>query len=175
MNDEYDPTRPFQSGDDPDLDWEDEEGSPKLLWGRVLALAGILLLAFLLGRATSPDDSAAEVEELRDQLARAQDTIDELQTTIPTEQPTDIAPTVTISPTDEPTDDPTDGETEDGDGGDGRTKTYTVQPGDTFVSIAEDEFGEANPDVVSCLVDANGGDDVISPGDEVEIPQECGE
>ena len=179
MNDEYDPTRPFQSGDaDADLDWEDEEGSPKLLWGRVLALAGILLLAFLLGRATSPDDSAAEVEELQEQLQSAEDTIEELQaaaTAIPT-LPTD-APTVTTSPTeDEPTDEPTDEETDgEADNEDGPSKTYTVQPGDTFVSIAEDEFGDANPDVVSCLVDANGGDDIISPGDEVEIPQDCGE
>lgn len=175
MNDEYDRTRPFQSGDaDADLEWEDEEGSPKLLWGRVLALAGILLLAFLLGRATSPDDSAAQVEELREQLARANQTIDELETAVIPTEPTDMAPTVTTSPTDEPTDEPTDDETED-DGDDGQVKTYTVKPGDTFVSIAEDEFGEANPDVVSCLVEANGGDDVISPGDEVEIPQECGE
>ena len=176
MHDEYDPTKPFQSGDsDTDTEWEDEEGSPKLLWGRVLALAGILLLAFLLGRATAPDDSAGEVEELRGELARANETIAELEDAVALPTETDVAPTITNSPTeDEPTDgEPTDGETDDE--GDGRTKTYTVQPGDNFVSIAEDEFGEANPDIVACLVEANGGEETLSVGEEIDIPLECGE
>ncbi len=171
MNDEYDPTRPFQSGDaDADLDWEDEEGSPKLLWGRVLALAGILLLAFLLGRATAPDDSSEDVRELRDRLAAAQETIDQLEEDAVAPTETTPAPTITNSPTDGETEDMGDGG--DGDGG-GKVRSYTVKENDTFVSIAEDQFGETNPDIVDCLVEANGGDDVIAPGDKINIPEDC--
>ena len=168
MNDEYDPTRPFQSGDaDSDLEWEDDEGSPKLLWGRVLALAGILLLAFLLGRATGPDDAGEEVAELREQLSDANDTIDDLEAVLETITPASPAPTIDETPTDG---EPTDGEPEEPEG---RVKSYTVKEGDTFNSIAEDEFGEATPGNVDCLVEANGGDDVISPGDQIDIPEDC--
>ena len=173
MNDEFDRTKPFQPTDpDPNLDWEDDEGSPKLLWGRVLALAGVLLLIFLLGRASAPDDSADELEQLRAQLEEAQQQLDEAQdqtTPLPSDTP---APTITDDPTDEPTtDEPTDEPTED----EGKIKEYTVQEGDTFVKIAEAEFGDVSPDIVSCLVEANGGEEILSVGDTVNIPESCGE
>lgn len=169
MNDEYDKTTPFQSGDpDPALDWEDDEGSPKLLWGRVLALAGVLLIIFLLGRASAPDQSADEVEQLKARLEEAQQQINDLedQPTTPT-TPTSPAPTVTTSPTDEPTEDTGEGE--------GKVTEYTVEEGDTFVKIAEKEFGDVSPGIVDCLVEANGGSEVISPGDTIEIPESCGD
>ena len=170
MNDEYDPTRPFQASDaDADLDWEDEEGSPKLLWGRVLALAGILLLAFLLGRATAPDETSDEVNDLRAELEQANELIAQLEDEVAdTESP---APTITTTPTDETdTEDPPPEEEEEGE-----VKTYIAKEGDTFVSIAEDEFGDTNPAIVQCLVDANGGDDVVSLNEEIQIPETCGE
>ncbi len=174
MNDKYDPTRPFQPGDaDADLDWEDDEGSPKLLWGRVLALAGILLLAFLLGRATAPDDASEDLNELRAQLEEANELIADLEDDVADESP---APSITTTPPDEP-DDGTNGETKEDppEEPQGKVTEYVVQEDDTFYTIAEDEFGEVNPDIVDCLVAANGGDDVIAPGDEINIPETCGE
>jgi hypothetical protein len=175
LNDEYDRTRPFVTNEsDADLDWEDEDGSPKLLWGRVLALAGVLLLAFLLGRATAPDDASAELEEVQAQLANARDQIAELEeqaTAVPTDSP---APSITTTEDtgDEPTDEPTDDEPDEPEG---KIKSYTVQPGDTYNSIAEDEFDTVNPNIVSCLIEANGGEEVLSVGDEINIPETCGE
>ena len=173
MNDEYDPTRPFVASDpDADLDWEDEEVSPKLLWGRVLALAGILLLAFLLGRATAPDEASAELEEVRAELSEARDLIAELQDA--TAAPPATSPAPTISPPDDGATEPTDDETEPTDDEtEGKISTYEVQDGDTYTSIAEDEFGETSPSIVQCLIDANGGEEVLSVGSEINIPETC--
>lgn len=181
MNDDIDRTRPFVTNEsDADLDWEDEEGSPKLLWGRVLALAGVLLLAFLLGRATAPDDASAELEEVQAQLANARDQIAELEEQA-TVVPTSPAPSVTTTEDtttddtttdDTATDEPTTDETDEPEG---RIKSYTVQDGDTYTTIAEDEFGDVNPNIVSCLIEANGGDEVLSVGDEINVPETCGE
>lgn len=167
MNDEYDPTRPFVPSDpDAELDWEDDEGSPKLLWGRVLALAGILLLAFLLGRATAPDEASEELEQVRAELAEARDLIAELEeATAPPESP---APTITDEETEEPPE-----ETEEPEEPEGKIKSYTVQEGDTYTSIAEDEFGETSPSIVDCLIEANGGEEILSVGDEINIPETC--
>lgn len=168
MNDEFDKTKPFQPSEpDPSLDWEDDEGSPKLLWGRVLALAGVLLLIFLLGRASAPDASADDVEQLRAQLEEANQQILELEDATPTPDASP-APSVTTTPTDNTT--PTVAPTETSPP---KGKEYTVQDGDNFTTIAQEEYGEVSPEIIDCLVDANGGEEVLSPGQTIIIPKNC--
>lgn len=169
MND-YDPTRRLEPGEpEPGLDWDDEEGSPKLLWGRVLALAGVLLLAFLIGRASAPDDSADEVTELREQLAAANDEIEQLEQRVKfgaTESP---APTVTTTPTDEETDGQGDGDDDTGDG-EGVVREYVVKEGDTYVGISEDFFGD--PSGGPCISRANDEEQLLA-GETISVPDSC--
>jgi nucleoid-associated protein YgaU len=168
---DYDPTRPFASDEpDPAYDWDDEPPTPKLLWGRVIALAAVLILAFLLGRATAPDDSAEEVDDLQAQLEEAADRIEELETIVAT----GATPTETETPP------PDDGETEtespppddgggDGGGGDKPVEEYTVKTGDTYNDIAEEFYGD--PALGGCISDANGGETLLV-GDTINIPSE---
>ena len=172
MNDEFDPTRPFKPTEpDSDIDWEDDEGSPTLLWGRVLALAGVLLLAFLLGRASAPEGSTNELTELRAELADAEDQIAALQDA--TAAPADPVPTITATPTDEPGgEDPTPTLTPTADPAiEGKIKAYTVKDGDTYSSISEEFFN--SPEGADCLVEANGGNEVLSVGATIDVPIEA--
>jgi nucleoid-associated protein YgaU len=169
---DYDPTRPFASDEpDPAYDWDDEPPTPKLLWGRVIALAAVLILAFLLGRATAPDDSAEEVDQLRGQLEEAGDRIAELEVIVsqgatPTEPATPEAPETPESP-------PDDGGGGDGGGNGGadeEVREYTVKTGDTYNEIAERFFDD--PSLGACIADAN-DDQTLLVGDTINVPMAC--
>ena len=180
----YDPTRPFKPSEaDPVSDWEEDEPSPKLLWGRVLALAAVLLLAFLLGRASAPDDSADEAENLRARLAQANAQIKDLEE----EVKFGAAPTPTETPAETPGPDDTDdgtqpagggfggpGRDEDDNEGDEEVETYTVKEGDTLNSIAQEFFDD--PSAGTCIADANDIDPTqLTVGTEIQIPPGCGD
>lgn len=172
MND-YDPTRPFNPSEpDPGVDWEEDDGSPKLLWGRVLALAGVLLLAFLIGRMSAPDDSAEEVRNLQERLEAANAKITDLEDQLlvsPIETPAETPDeTPGETPGDEPPTSPPPDEGEDGD--EGTVETYTVESGDNYTSISEDLFG--TPRGTECLSDANDGA-ALQPGMEINVPDTC--
>lgn len=170
---DYDPTRPFASEEpDPTYDWDDDSGSPKLLWGRVLALAAVLILAFLLGRATAPDDSASEVEDLKAQLAQVSDELEAAQEQI------DFGATNSPPPDDTGTESPPPDDTTEtespppDDTGGGEVKEYTVKQGDTYNEIAEKFFKD--PSKGACIADANDGQTLIV-GETINVPDACGD
>lgn len=137
-----------------DWDYEDEPRRPKILWGRVVALGGFLLLAFLLGRATAPEGDAAELRRLRADLADARQQIDALQQQADQEPPPeeDETPLETPAAPD--------------------VETYVVQPGDNLAKIAEKYYGD--PSLDDFLAEANQIDDPtqLRVGTQIQIPEE---
>ncbi len=166
MTESFEPYRPESSYE---LDYDDEPDGPgpgRVLWGRVVVLGVALLLAFLLGRATTGgdggvsetrfenvsrerDELAAEVADLRAELEAAQE---------PTPDP-EVSPS---APADDTATDP-ENETEGG-------RTYVVKAGDTLASIAAEEYGDASLD--DFIAEANGITDPesLAVGTELILP-----
>ena len=159
-----DPTRQHDAADPSasyDWDFEDEEKpreGPRLLWGRILALLVALVLVFFLGRSTvSAGASDEQVQDLREQVAQLQSQLDTLrsqQATEPSEEPASPAPSESAA----------------GGEGEAEAETYTVKPGDTLNTIAEDKYGDVG--LGDELGEANGITDPeqLRVGVELEIP-----
>jgi nucleoid-associated protein YgaU len=156
------PYEPYQPEQEYDWDYEDEPRAqmPKILWGRVVALGAVLLLAFFLGRATAPEGIPEErLTQLQsdnaDLRAENQDLQDELDQRPATTQ----LPTPTPSDTQSPT-------------GNVDTQIYTVKSGDTLVGIAQRLYGD--PSFADCIADENGmgSDTTLRTGDQLVIPPE---
>jgi nucleoid-associated protein YgaU len=158
-----------------------------VLWGRVVVLGVVLLLVFLLGRATS--SSSAEIEDLQERLSDREAEIDQLvaanreaaeTTPDPTteESPageaaaggetagestggttTTTTPTPTVSPSASPS---AAANTE--------AQTYTVRSGDNFSSISNRFYGSAS--FHKCIQMANQIADASSlqTGKSITIP-----
>lgn len=142
-----------------------DERRTNVLWGRVIALGVVLLLVFLLGRATGGDDSSAEVEDLQARLASAQAEIEQLDRQVRAQSATTTVPGI---------DDGTTGTTIPGTGaspGTGGAVTttragtratttttatedeiYTVKSGDSLRSIASRFYG--NVRLEGCIAQA---------------------
>ncbi len=159
MSEPYPPYEPEET-----YEWDyDDRPRPggKILWGRVLALAVALFLAFLLGRGTAPSSGApaSRIEALQDEIDQLQKENDDLQGLLAEPSP---SPT-TIDTTDNEDDTAVQGE------------TYVVERGDTLRGIAETFCGDASFDDV--IAEANGIEDAgqLSVGAELVIPADCGE
>ncbi|HET7481532.1 MAG TPA: LysM peptidoglycan-binding domain-containing protein [Actinomycetota bacterium] len=152
----------------PTYDWdvaEEKPERPNILWGRAVVLAGVLLVAFFIGRASAPNGIPSErVRALNRDLQRAQDENEQLKQTLAQQQAVTPTPTPSVTV---------------GGGGDTNTdttfngKVYVVQSGDTLREIADRFCGDPTKDDI--LVDFNGladGSD-IHPGDEIKIPEDC--
>ena len=153
-----DRTETFDTQKPESYEWDYEEASdrpPRVLWGRVIALAVFLALAFWLGRSTAPEPAGAELAELQQDLEEARAEIDDLERQLAAE------------PAEEATPQPTSESTPVASG---EEQTYVVKDGDTLRGIATKFYGD--PALASLIMEANGIDDAqqLSIGTELIIP-----
>lgn len=154
-----------------------------MLWGRVVVLGVVLLLVFLLGRATS--GSSAEIKELQERLSDREAEIDQLEAAgratptpsaaVPAEgaetstdgttggTTTTITPTPTASPTPTTTASPSPAANTE-------AQTYTVQSGDNFGKISVKFYGSSA--FAKCIQTANQVEDAskLQAGKSITIP-----
>lgn len=159
------PFEPYQPETSYEWDYEDEPpkaGAPKILWGRVVTILVVVLLAFLLGRATGGGGGVdqAQYDKLKRQYNSVQQQLAAaLASPDPDpQQPTNESPAPAESP---------DANASQAPPG---TKTYEVQPGDTLRGIAEHFYKDASLD--DLIATANGITDPASirPGQVLTIP-----
>ena len=157
---------PYEPQTSYDWDYGDEQPrANNVLWGRIAALAGVLLIAFFIGRASAPDGIPEDdFNELKAELSEAEGKIEELEVALQAPEP-------------EPTETPVevDGNGDDATIDEGDFDLYVVQSGDTMRGIAETFCGDPTLDDV--IADYNGIDDptLISVGTELKIPKDCGQ
>jgi nucleoid-associated protein YgaU len=135
-----------------------DERRTNVLWGRIVALGVVLLLVFLLGRATGGDGSSQQVEDLQARLASAQAEIEQLdrqvrsQATPTTPTGTGEETTATTIPTGTASPGTSGGAATTSSPRTGSTTTtttstedqiYTVKAGDSLRSIAAKFYGNA--------------------------------
>ena len=154
-------------------DWEYDQQPrerPKVLWGRIAILGGLVLVAFLLGRVTKSGGIPQErLDQANAEAAELQQQVDDLETELAAQPP--------ITDPELGTDTESDAGTED-EGAAGTTETgtesetYIVERGDTLTTIAEDFYGDASLD--DFLAEANNISDpaALSVGQEIIIPEE---
>lgn len=149
-----------------------------VLWGRVVVLGVVLLLVFLLGRATS--GSSAEVKDLQERLQDREAEIDQLEAAnreAANATPTPSAPvdgtaggttggvttTTTPTPTTTVTATPTAAANTE-------AQTYTVKAGDNFGTISTRFYGTAG--LARCIQTANSITDAnrLQVGKSITIP-----
>lgn len=156
---------PYEPQTSYDWDYGDEQPKNKnVLWGRLAALAGVLLITFFLGRASAPNGIPQEqFDELRAELNDAEGKIEELEVALQQPEPEPTETPVTV-----------DGEGEDTTIDEGDYDLYVVQSGDTMRGIAETFCGD--PTVDDVIADYNGIADptILSVGTELKIPKDCG-
>jgi hypothetical protein len=170
---ETEPFTPYEPEPAYDWDYGEEPASkgPNVVWGRVAILGVGLLLAFFVGRASAPDGIPEErVQRLNDQLTRAEDENETLQAQVEALQ--EIQPEASPEPsaTLPAVDDEGDAAADENFEG----KTYVVQSGDNLRNIAQRFCGD--PLEADYIAEFNGLADasLISPGTELNIPEDCG-
>jgi LysM repeat protein len=148
---------------------------PRVLWGRVAALGGGLILFFLIGHWTGGGGgSSQQVTTLQKQVDQDRATIQQLQQSLAAISQTPGAnPTAGTTPGATPAPDasstPTSTATAPATSGNGQT--YKVKAGDTLGSIAAKFYGRTNHDLVVLIEQANGMvDATIRPGQSLTIP-----
>lgn len=148
---------------------------PRVLWGRVAALGGGLILFFLIGHWTAGGGgSSQQVTTLQRQVDQDRATIQQLQQSLaavsqsPSTNP-GAATTPGATPAPDTSSTPTSTATAPATSTNGQT--YKVKAGDTLGSIAAKFYGRTGHDVVALIEQANGMvDATIRPGQTLTIP-----
>ena len=159
-----DRTESFEPNEPASYEWDYEEAAdrpPRVLWGRILALGVLLLLAFWLGRQSAPSSGsgAAALADAREELELAQQEIQDLEDQVAAGTLAD--PTPEAEPTAEETAEAT-----------GEEQIYIVKSGDSLAAIALEFYGDSSlADVIADANDINNPSS-IRPGDELIIPPE---
>jgi nucleoid-associated protein YgaU len=159
-------TESFETYEPESYEWDYEEAAdrpPRVLWGRILALGVLVLVAFWLGRQSAPsgDTSAEALAEARAELALAQQENEDLEAQV----------TAGLAePTAEPKPEPTAEETAPATTG--KERTYIVKSGDTLAGIALEFYGDSS--LADVIAEANDIADpaAIRTGDKLIIPPE---
>ena len=168
MRDRTEPLAPYEPEPEPSYEWdyEDERTSrPKVLWGRIVILVIVLILAYLLGRSTAPEgipegtleQARAESAQLEEENQSLADEVEELEAAQESPGPTT---TTEAGGTGEP------GET-------GELETYTVQRGDTLTSIAQEVCEDPSLDNAIGELNDISDPEQLPVGSEIEIPEDC--
>ena len=149
---------------------------PRVLWGRVAALGGGLILFFLIGHWTAGGGgSSQQVATLQRQVDQDRTTIQQLQQSLaavsqaPSTNPTAATTPAGTTPAPQASSTPTS--TATGPATSGNGQTYKVKAGDTLGSIAGKFYGRTGHDLVALIEQANGMvDATIRPGQTLTIP-----
>lgn len=159
-----------------------------VLWGRVVVLGVVLLLVFLLGRATG--GNSAELKDLQDRLSDREAEIDQLEAAnreaaeaspspdagAGTETGTGASPGTTTTPTTTTSPSPTVTTTvSPSPGGNTEASNYVIKSGDTLGRISTRFYGTAN--LTKCIQDANAAvitdPSKLQVGKSIVIPAEA--
>ena len=165
MRDRTEPLAPYEPEPEPSYEWdyEDERSSrPKVLWGRIVILAVVLILAYLLGRSTAPEgissttleQARAESAQLEEENQSLADQVDELQEAQESPGPTT---TTEAGGTDET----------------GAAETYTVRRGDTLTSIAQEVCEDPSLDNAIGELNDISDPEQLPVGSDIAIPEDC--
>ncbi|HEU4866223.1 MAG TPA: LysM peptidoglycan-binding domain-containing protein [Actinomycetota bacterium] len=161
-----------------------------VLWGRVVVLGVVLLLVFLLGRATG--GNSAELKDLQDRLSDREAEIDQLEAAnreaaeaspspdagagTETGTGTGATPGTTTTPTTTTSPTPTTTTTASPSaGGNTEASNYVIKSGDTLGRISTRFYGTAN--LTKCIQDANASvitdPSKLQVGKSIVIPAEA--
>lgn len=146
-----------------------------ILWGRVAALGGALLLAFLFGTWIAGGDEGIdeqqhlETVEERDRLARENEELQEQIDQLSQGEPPQNRPTADNDGDDE------DDSGSDGDGNDDsdrQSQIYVVRQGDTLSGVAQRFYGSSGQEARERIAEANDlePDSTLTVGQELTIP-----
>jgi nucleoid-associated protein YgaU len=164
MRDRTEPLAPYEPEPEPSYEWdyEDERSSrPKVLWGRIVILVIVLILAYLLGRSTAPEGiSDTTLEQARAESAQLEEENQSLANQVEELEAAQESPGPTTT-------------TAAGGTGETGAETYTVRRGDTLTSIAQAVCEDPSLDNAIGELNDISDPEQLPVGSDIQIPEDC--